>query len=178
MAKYKKYGEYGDELLVKQKSSRKKAKEGDVFTIKLITGDYYFGRVISTKALQYLGDAEDGYFYLVYLYNSSSKDKKIIPELKKEELLIPPYFTLSTDWTTGFAETIANIPLDNDDIFHPHYMYCGLRDIYSDGFGNKIDPPAKGCRTPVGDNGFSSLTMLDIDIRKALGIELPEWASI
>jgi hypothetical protein len=36
------------------------------------------------------------------LNNAKSKTKDDILELDKNDLLIPPYFTVSEDWTSGY----------------------------------------------------------------------------
>jgi hypothetical protein len=170
----KKYGELGDELLVKQKPSRKAVKEGDIFTLKFVTGDYYFGCVVCTQAKQHMGMAKKP--FLLYLYNAFSKEKSEIPDFKKENLLIAPFYGLIQDWTTGYAETVASRPLGADEVFSPHYMFSRLYKRYYDGFGNEIGPPPPGCQTPVGSEGLGNLATLDLDIREALGMAMPSWA--
>ena len=170
----KKYWELGGEILERQQPSRKKVKEGDIFVVKVKDRDYYFGRVISTKARQYLDQGNK--LFLLYLYDSHSNDKNNIPELKKENLLIPPYYGMIQDWTNGCVETVGHKPLTEDDVFTTHYMYSPIFKVYLDGFGNKVDPPPSNNKIPVGSDGLGSFASLDIEIRKALNIELPEWA--
>jgi hypothetical protein len=168
----KKYGQLGGELLLPQKKSRRAIAVGDVFTIKLTTGDYYFGRVISDKADQYPPTEES--FYLVYLYNAKSKIKEDIPKLDKNDLLIPPYFTVSQDWTSGYSETIKNISLTEDDVLDQHYFYNPIFKVYNDGFGNVIDKPDSE-NAIVGQDGLASRALFDKEIRSALGLDMPDW---
>jgi hypothetical protein len=168
----KKYGQLGGELLVPQKKSRKAITVGDVFTIKLTTGDYYFGRVISDKADQYPPTEEK--FYLVYLYNAKSRARENIPKLDKNDLLIPPYLTISGDWTSGYLETIKNIPLTEGDVLDQHYLYNPITKLYNDGFGNIIDKP-ESKNAIVGEDGLASRALFDKEIRSALGLDMPDW---
>ena len=169
-----KYGDLGGELLLQQKKSRKAVLEGDIFTYKLATGDYYFGRVISTKADQYHPTGEP--FLLVYLYNSKSDNPKKVPRLDKNDLLIPPYLDIKNSWSRGFTHTVENRPLGIDDVHEKHFLYNAYYKVYNDGFGNVIELDRRTDKKLIGLDGLGSLASLDLDIREALGLKMPPWS--
>lgn len=163
------YGSSGNEILVEQQRSRKRPKIGDIFVIKLITGLYYWGRIISTAAHGGMGDEHKD--YIIYLYATPTEDKTNQPNLDKENLLIPPFFFGSTFWTVGYAETIVRQELEPSDVLPQHYFYDAWHKCYWDGFDNKIDAPAADISPKhIGSYGIPSLGVIDHEIKKVLGL--------
>jgi len=148
------------------KKSRSHPKVGDIFTFQMKNDDrFFFGRVVCK-------DAKEGPFeklILIYVYNSSSKEKNTIPELNKKNLLIPPLMTNSLPWTRGYFETITNRPFDNNDVFEKH-CFRDIRGRYFDEYNNPLDKAYEPC----GEGGVNSFRTIDDEVSEALGIPLSE----
>lgn len=94
--------------------SRKKPILGDIFTFSFDNITFWYGMVVNPNANAIGAPGA----VLIYIYNVNSKDKKFIPELSKNNLLIPPTFVNNLGWSRGYFETVGNI--SNPDIFKIH----------------------------------------------------------
>ena len=172
----KKYGELGEELLLPQERSRKQPKLGELFQLKLSTGNYLLGRVINTDAR--IGFEEESYL-LIYLYSHlfSEIDSEQLDkfDFEAKNLLVPPFFSLKKFWTIGYALTIANREIIESEVYPVHYFYDMLYKKYYDENGNLLEPPTESDTFPIGVCGFGNLTTLDLDIRKVLKLDIPDW---
>jgi len=115
---------------------------------------YGFGRIIDTETK--IGNFPK--VILVYIYNSFSSDKNQIPELKKEDLLIPPLGTNQKPWTEGIFEKIKESELKDDDILKNH-CFRDFRGKLFDEKGNEIQEEFE----PIGEYGLQNhLTINDL----------------
>lgn len=161
----------GDANLEMLTPSRKRLNVGDVFALKPKGHPYYFGRVIRLDAIGLAGGA-----ILIYIYNAKSDDKGSIPVLDKRHLLIAPTMINRLPWSRGYFETVANLPLSDEDILHPHcfeddwrhVLFPGSPIIYRDEYGNRLP----GRTEPCGIYGLGSFRTVDDDVSEALGIPL------
>lgn len=144
------------------KPSRKKVSEGDVFVVQPHNMDQYvFGRVISTTA-QLLAFDE---LILLYVYKSFSESKDDVPELSKNNLLIPPVMTNKQGWLKGYFETIINKPIDNADKLQ-HCFYDQLTNSYFDDMNNQLNKKIEPC----GLYGLVAYEGVGDDVCDALGV--------
>lgn len=144
--------------------SKKKKKPGDVFVLKPKGHDYYFGRIISVTADCGFGEGA----ILIYIYNLTSKEKYKIPNLNRDNLLIPPNFINALPWSKGYFETIESRELKRDDVLKTH---C-FKHLSSEKFYNEVGKLLKKKVTPIGFYGLSSYRTIDDDISEKLGIPL------
>ena len=151
------------------KKSRKELKPGDIFVLKPKGHDYYFGRVISTTANCGFGPPKT---ILIYIYNATSKDKNKIPQLDKNNLLIPPTMINRLGWSSGYFENIAFKELTKDDVLDVHCFWRPSRGTYMNEKGEELDRPYE----PVGQYGLGNYRTVDRRVSKALGIPLPPEA--
>jgi immunity protein 26 of polymorphic toxin system len=147
------------------KKSRRPPQAGDIFVMLPPDGLYLYGRVISTDAKAGFGMPGCN---LIYVYKARYKEKRPIPELLPEELLIPPIMTNRLPWTKGYLEFLENRPLTDADRFPQHcfvdnYVHCGR---YYDEYCNQLSGPVGS----VGEWGLDSYRTIDDQISKALGI--------
>jgi len=145
--------------------SRKRLRPGDIFVIKPKKHDYYFGRVVSVTAECGFGPPKA---ILIYIYNVTSNDKSKIPELRKENLLIPPIMLNRLGWSRGYFENVAYKELSTTDIFAVHCFRRPSRKTFMDEKGNELDGPCE----PVGWYGLSSHRVVDDRVSEVLGIPL------
>ena len=153
--------------LEKLKSSRIKTKPGDIFVFRPKGHDYYFGRTISVDAQ--IGGFKD--CVLIYLYNAHSKEKDKIPELNKNNLLVPPIATNYLPWSRGYFETVGHKTLSKDDLLQPNCFYSKIHNAYYDENGNKLDKAYE----PVAIYGLSGYMGIDVKISHALGLNIAPY---
>jgi hypothetical protein len=149
------------------KKSRKPVSVGDIFVYQLeaTLGRYYFGKVIRT-------DAAVGGFKgttLIYLYKETSESKKIIPELRCTDLLVPPIATNSLPWTKGYFEVVSASSINSTDILSQH-CFKDIRGKFFDADDNVLSEAV----APVGEYGLHSYRTIDDAVSKALGIPLSD----
>jgi hypothetical protein len=143
----------------------KPQREGDIFAMLLPDGQYLFGRVI--RANLPIERAPMPTANLVYIYRvRSSRKEPPIADLRPDALLLPPGFINRMPWTRGYFETVANEPLDVDDLLPIHSFRDHLRHRFVDLDGHPQETPIE----PVGVWGLMSYRMLDDLISRALGI--------
>ncbi len=147
--------------------SRKVPSIGDIFVWTMDTHNYYFGRVIKTDAIA--GGFPNS--LVLYFYNNAVSDYTHIPELRKEELLVPPLMTNRQGWLKGFFKTIANKPLREKDQFIPNIFEDVLFQCYKDEYGNKIE---KKENREYGLYGLGGIAGIDILLSHALGLKSDE----
>ena len=171
-----KYSDYEDVLLLPQIKSRKAPRKGDVFTLKLSVGGFLIGRVIRTDAKMKFDELD---YILLYLY------RKIISEPNSKEiedfafadknLAVPPFFGRKQFWTMGYAETVENRPLGGSDSYPTHYFFDHWHKAHFDDDGKEVTEANIEDSIPVGICGLGNLATLDLDLRKSLGLVIPEW---
>lgn len=149
------------------KPSRARQKAGDVFVfqMKQEAGVYRFGRIIRM-------DAKVGVFekcILIYIFTATSTSKDQVPELSRDQLLVPPIATNRQGWLKGYFETVASIPLEPDDILSMHCFRSFARPgrFFNDEGCEILNP-----QEPIGNYGLDSYRTIDDEISKALGIPL------
>lgn len=154
------------------KPSRKQVQPGDVFAVGLPDGTYLFGRVVSTNAQWTLAVGADPAI-LIYLYRDRS-GTKALPDrsaIRPDRLLVSPILTNRLPWSRGYFETLANVPLERDDVLLQHCFLSASRGRYYDDDGNEL----AGACEPVGDYALHSFRTIDDQISDALGIpKVPE----
>jgi hypothetical protein len=122
------------------KRSRTKPKAGDIFVIRPIRHDYYFGRVIN-PAVDQMG--WEG--ILAYVYDVHAPDKAVPIALPKKQLLIPPRLLDYSCWTMGLAETIEHRKLEKADILAKHCFYKVSSKKYVDENGTPLKRRVEPC---------------------------------
>lgn len=144
------------------KRSRRPPEVGDVFAMLPPDRLFLFGRVISN-------DANAGGFpgsILIYVYRRRSASKDQVPELHRDELLVPPMMTNRRPWTMGYFEFLFKGGLGVQDRLRQHCFLDPLRKRYFDHKGKELISPIE----PVGIWGLHSFRTIDDEISKALGI--------
>ena len=145
------------------RKSRRAPEAGDVFAMQLPDRQFLFGRVISVDA----NPLGVGGALLIYVYSARSPDKTRIPELSRDQLLIPPMMTNKQPWTRGYFELVEHRPLTSKDRL-PQHSFKDSRGRYFDEAGNRLLGPVE----PVGQWALQSFRTLDDEISNALGIPL------
>lgn len=145
------------------KPSRKPVRPGDVFVFKPNEKHFYFGRVIKTAVS--VGGFPNG--VLVYLYDASSPDKVKIPELRRDDLLLPPLATNRLPWSRGYFETVEFRPLKASDVLPVHCFRSSTGRCFDEA-ANPISVPVE----PVGEFALQSYRSIDDLVSDALGIKL------
>jgi hypothetical protein len=107
---------------------------------------------------------------LVYIYRHPSKEKLPIPDLRRDELLVPPLMTNHRPWSMGYFEFLENRPLGPPDRRPVHAFREVLRGGYVDEKGRRVpDPHEDG-----GFFGLHSFRTIDEVVSRALGMPVPE----
>ena len=152
-----------DVNMVVLKKSRKPPASGDIFAFSMPGTPFFFGRVIRTDAL--IGPMKNN--TLIYIYRVSSPDKTKVPELNKNELLVPPIMTNRQPWLRGYFENIENRPLEPKNALEKHCFIDSWGHFY-DEQNNKLPDRVEPC----GAYGLHSYRTIDDAVSKALGIPL------
>jgi hypothetical protein len=148
------------------KKSKSKPKVGDIFIFQMKNENrYFFGRVICKDAK--VGPFEE--LILIYIYKSFSEERNRIPELNKNNLLIPQLMTNGLPWTRGYFETISNQLIDKKDVFEKH-CFRDIRGRFFDEYNN----PYTEAFEPCGERGVNSFRTIDDKVSKSLGLPLSE----
>jgi hypothetical protein len=146
------------------KKSRKRPRPGDIFVLQIEEGHFRFGRVIRVDAR--IGPLEN--CVLVYIFRASSQDKHQIPELSKDDLLVPPVMTNCLPWSKGYFEVVEHRPLHEQDILPIHcFLDCMFRHYYDDD-GKRLPYRSEPC----GVHGLAGYGAIDDDVSRALGVPL------
>ena len=155
-----------------QKPSRKRLKAGDIFVMKILDKGYLFGRVIRVDALgskMVFGEPGTGKMNVVYIYKGLQESKEPIPDLRKEDLLIPPMVTNRLAWSRGYFETVESRELEDGDLFYPHCFAATKRSTkFYDEYGNRLDREYP----PTGQSGLTGYAGIDAQVSKALGLPI------
>jgi hypothetical protein len=152
------------------KKTRRKPEVGDIFAMLPPDGRFLFGRVISTDAnlLGFGGrGGVEGDFALIYIYSVRAGTQLPIPQLVREQMLIPPMITNRKAWTMGYFQHLDNCPVAPMDRLPLH---CFVR-----AFGQHVDEmarPISVTAAPLRGFGVHSVRSIDDEVSKALGIPL------
>ena len=149
--------------LAQLKRTRRAPEVGDVFAMKPPDGQFLFGRVIDTNA----NPLGIGGAILIYIYRARSPKKAPVPELPRDQLLVPPIMTNKRPWTMGYFEHVEHRPLSATDKL-PQHCFRDTRGWYFDEAGKRLPGPLD----PVGSFGLGSFRTIDDEISRALRIPL------
>ena len=147
------------------KKSRRRLKAGDIFVMAPSDGRFLFGRVINTNA----NPVGVGGAILIYIYRARSESKSDVPDLLRDQLLVPPIMTNRLPWSRGYFEIIESRPLGPFDCLQRHTFVRNWTKPpqYFDEQGSPLKGPSKG---PVGTWGLWGLEAIDGEISRALGL--------
>lgn len=146
------------------KKSRKAPEVGDVFVLQILPGVYHWGKLISKSAN--IGGFTN--CNLIYIYDVKTTDTKKIPDLDKNNLLVPPIATNDLPWKKGYFQTISNTSLEEDDTFSTHCFEDLAFKRFMDENGNRLESRVEPC----GIYALSSYASIDDHLSKALDIPL------
>jgi hypothetical protein len=141
------------------KKSRSNILPGDIFTLSLNEGEYYFGKIIKTNVSVF---SEDN--FLVYIYNYLTKDRTEIPELKLINLLTYPILISNQVFQKGYFEKVGHDDAYLNEIFPAHIFFDPLKENYVTEFGKVTDKP----QSEVGIYGIVSQSSLATILEKSL----------
>jgi len=145
--------------------SRKPVQPGDVFVLQILADQFHFGRVIQTD-INMMGKN-----VLVYIYHETNSDKRQIPVLDRQDLLVPPLIVGKFMWTRGYFETVSHRALSSEDVLPVHCFWTpSLLDPTKIKY---FDEDGKELRERVEPCGFHALSLegsVDNQISDALGI--------
>jgi len=157
-------------VFLKLKATRKQIQAGDIFVCSIDEGKYIWGRVIRDKDVAAFSTAMTKGVYLVYLYNIVTENIDKVPELKKDNLLIPPVAVTKHEWTSGYFQLVGSKELHSEDILDQHCFHVFAKmggkviaDYYKDEFGNKLNKRYEPC----GRGGLINLNGLYEDVSVA-----------
>jgi hypothetical protein len=151
------------------KRTRIKPKTGDIFVFQLIPlpDRYFFGRVVKTDTR--IGNCDD--VILIYIYKTTSPNKKNIPELKLSDLMLPPMGVSASLWKGGYFETVHSDENHNGFNFAKHCFKSNCppnAGLYFDEYGNRITEPFEPC----GEWGMALYKKIDHVVSLFMGIPL------
>lgn len=153
--------------------SRKKPQVGDIFVFKNKYKGYGWGRVILLEPKMGFGvpypikEAS-----IIYVYNVFTNDISKIPELKRNNFLLPPLIINRRGWLDGYFQTIQNTPITQDDVFAQNMFKYKVKDElqYRNQEGVEIN------KTSLGEDcswwGIGNHRTLDDQISIALNLPL------
>jgi hypothetical protein len=144
------------------KKSRKRETPGVIFCLKILPDAYHFGRVICVDAL-------GGGFRkskLLYFFQQTSPSPEPIPELCKEELVIPPLIMDSSGWLDGYFMTLKNEPLRKEDMFEVHCFWSDTHMKYCNEYWEPLDRRYEPC----GSDGLHTTPYIDRVLSESLGL--------
>lgn len=143
------------------KKTRRPPQTGDIFVMLPSDGQYVFGRVIASDAV--VGPMSG--CILIYIYRPRSRDKEVLPELRRDQLLVAPIMTNRLPWTRGYFEHVAHRELRAEDRLGQHCFMDSLGRFY-DERSQRLDEATP----PVGDWGLHSFWTISDEVSEALGL--------
>ena len=148
------------------RKSRHTPRPGDLFTYRIKTKPYGFGRVIATDAL--IGGISDVILIYIYDYLHQSPVPKDLP-LSPPRLLLPPEPITRSLWTRGYFQHLENIPLSRKQLLPRHCFWTDLgeEDMYFDDYGRRL----RRRNEPCGFYSVNTFMTIDATLSEALGIE-------
>ncbi len=146
------------------KKTNKIPRPGDVFVLQVAADKFVWGRVIKDDTR--IGNFEG--VWLLYLYSETSTSLGCMPELKKENLLIPPFGSNRQPWQKGYFQTVKHVSLNAGDILASHCFIDG-RGWYFDEYGNRLESLTDD-RQEWGDWGVFPYVDVDERVSEALGL--------
>ena len=93
--------------------------------------------------------------------------RRLVFELLREQLLVPPMMTNDLGWTKGYFEFVEHRELSPLNLL-PQHCFKDSDGRYFDEKSNRLRAPVE----PVGQWGLQSFRTIDDDISKAIGIAL------
>jgi len=152
------------------KRSTTAPKMGDIFTMKLPSGDYLFGRVIIGNAPRHRAPMPQANLIYVYRWRSKSP-KPEFSELKANNLLIPPVWTNQLPWTKGYFEIIEHSSLAKSDVLTQHcFSRAPLDSSKPTDFVDEVGAKLSHRSEPCGEWSLVSYRWIDDRISDAVGI--------
>lgn len=144
--------------------SRKRVRAGDVFSLRPVGHDFFFGRVVDTDST--LGNWHGVLLVYIYDLTSSRNELPSLDLLRPPSLLLPPVGTGSQAWTRGFFETVGHVPLEPSDLLAQHcFKVLGRdNDVYVDERGCSLEQRTE----PVGRYAFESYETIGDEILAVL----------
>jgi len=151
--------------LVKAKGTRRHPENGDIFYMRLPTGNYLFGRVRFAEASREKAPMPGA--TLIYIYSwQSPTPQPDYTMLRRDRLLIPPLWTNRMSWTKGYFQHVENRAGDDRIIFGPSCFHDKFRDRYVNEHGNRVSGRAEPC----GSWALVSYRGIDDRVSDAVGI--------
>lgn len=105
---------------------------------------------------------------LIYVYSARSQRKTPPPQLRPDQLLIPPIMTNKLPWRKGYFEFLEHAALDDRDRLERHCFWDSILKRYMDEHNHVVATPLE----PVSEWGLHSFRTIDDAVSKALGISL------
>jgi hypothetical protein len=148
---------------------RRKPQTGDVLRIPIGSGEWLFGRVVSTNAWPSAFDDSWSDAIMLYVFRYVSTDGVPPFPLRASDLLFPPMICTHELWQSkGRCEFIENRAFEPGELLARHcfenaFLFDPPR--YFDGQGEQL-----ACRTePCGVHAATTLHGIEVAIRDALG---------
>ncbi|MFC4536494.1 Imm26 family immunity protein [Sphaerisporangium dianthi] len=149
----------------KMRASRVRPRAADIFALDVKGVGYVFGRVMLAGLPE--EHPHTSAALLCYIYSLCSVDKSVdAGDLRRDELLIPPFFINSMPWRLGYFETIGHVEPTETDSLPRHCFYSITWDSYYDEWGNQL----KERYEPCGVWGIQAYGGIDFEVSRALGI--------
>jgi hypothetical protein len=154
--------------------SNKKPRAGDIFAMRLPSGESLYGMVVLPE--QPREHAPMPLAILIYIYDLVSKNQTSdYTALTPSRLLIPPVWTNTKGWTVGVFKTVGERQIGKADVLPRHcFERPMLRPgpVYVDEHGVEIESRVEPC----GSWSLASYRAIDDRISEALGIPLASAA--
>ena len=131
------------DLLLEQRKSNKKPKEGDLFVLNPKIGLFCFGKVIMTNV-----ESRDSFvngMNLIFIYDYFSENEFIPDDIESHKVLLVEIVNRQL-WIKGFAKNIAYSEVTDEEINADYAFWDMLRNEYVDIMGNLVNniPKIKG----------------------------------
>lgn len=118
----------------------KRPRAGDVFVMERQSGGFIFGRVVRTDAC--VGDVDR--LLLLYIYRTRSQSLDNVPELRRDDLLLPPVLAGDNMFADGYAKVIARSRLRKDHIL-PVHCFQDSRGVFHDEYNHILPERVAPC---------------------------------
>ena len=128
------------ELLLEQKKSNKKPKEGDVFVLNPKENLFCFGKVIMTNV-----ESRDSFVNgmdLIFIYDYFSKTEDVPQNLEQFDILLVEVINHQL-WKKGYAKTISFSEVTQSDLNENFGFWDMLREEYVNLKGDPVDKEPK-----------------------------------
>jgi len=147
--------------------SRKRIREGDIFSLSPADGMFLHGAVVSIGA-NWSDSAPPCNMIYIYSVVSPNDAPPKIEELTPDSLLIPPELINNLPWRRGYFKSVGHCDVSCLNTLPVHAFYSNTERRLYDESGRPLHADSIPPGIPIGIRGLGSFATVDSEVSRAL----------